>query len=171
MIEDGPSPLVATDDADTSAVSLEDALARSQAAADRALLAAAALTKSIKQLRTASMVGNVRDVRASLAAIEKAADGARDEARRATDSWRLDEEAYLADGRYTQELVATAEAAGLQLFDRDERIYCYPVLVRVAAGERSVFVDKARERRLRPSVLVELLRPLDQRVGLAPPLP
>jgi hypothetical protein len=37
------------------------------------------------------------------------------------------------------------------------------VLVRVAAGERSVFVDKARERRLRPSALVELLREVQRR--------
>ena len=164
MIEDGPSPLVEeTDDADMSPVSLEAALAASQAAADRALLAAAELTKTLRQLRTATLVGNLRNLRASLGDIEGAADAARDEAGRAAASWSLDEEAYLGDGRYTQELVATAEAAGLQLFDRDERIYCYPVLVRVAAGERSVFVDKARERRLRPSVLVELLREVQRR--------
>jgi hypothetical protein len=164
VIEDGPSPLVEeTDDADMSPVSLEAALAASQAAADRALLAAAELTKTLRQLRTATLVGNLRNLRASLGDIEGAADAARDEAGRAAASWSLDEEAYLGDGRYSQELVATAEAAGLQLFDRDERIYCYPVLVRVAAGERSVFVDKARERRLRPSVLVELLREVQRR--------
>ena len=144
-------------------VSLEAALAHSEAAADRALLAAANLTKSLRQLKTASQVGNFRNLRASLAAIEQVADDARDEARRAVASWTMDEEAYLGDGRFSQELLATADAAGLQLFDRDERIYCYPVLVRVAAAERSVFVDRARERRLRPSILVELLREIQGR--------
>lgn len=162
MVEDGPSGQLLFDDA-ASPVSLEGELASSEAAADRALLAAANLTKSLRQMKTASQVGNLRNLRASLAAIEQAADDARDEARRAAATWTLDDEAYLGDGRFTEELVATAGAAGLQLFDRDERIYCYPVLVRVAAAERSVFVDRARERRLRPSVLVELLRAVQQR--------
>ena len=164
MIEDGPSlPPATDDDASAASASLEAALTASEVAADRALLAAAQLTKTLRQLRTATLVGNLRNLRASFAAIEQAASDARDEAKRAIASWTLDEEAYLGDGRFTQELVATAGAAGLRLFDRDERIYCYPVLLRVAAPERSVFVDRARERRLRPSVLVELLREVQQR--------
>jgi hypothetical protein len=163
VIEDGPSPVMMAADDGAPPVSLEAALAHSEAAADRALLAAADLTKTLRQLRTASLAGNLRALKASLSAIEQAAERARDEATTAASSWTLDEEAYLGDGRYTQELVATAEAAGLLLFDRDERIYCYPVLLRVAAAERSVFVDRARERRLRPSVLVELLREVQSR--------
>jgi len=60
-------------------------------------------------------------------------------------------------------MLAAAQATGLQLFERDDRLYCYPVLVRVAPAERSVFVDRARERRIRPSVLVEHLREVQRR--------
>jgi len=143
--------------------SLEAALARTEAAAGRALTAAAELTGAVRRLRTAALVGNLRDLRALLATVEAAADRARDEARRAAASWELDEDAYISAGRFTAELLAAAQAANLQLFERDDRLYCYPVLVRVVASERAVFVDRARERRIRPSVLVEHLREVQRR--------
>ena len=150
-------------DAAVPSDSLEAALAHAEAAAGRALDANADLAKALRRLRTSAQVGNLRDLRAMLAAVEQAAERARDEARRAASSWRLDEDAYFGSGRFSEELLATAEAAGLQLFERDERFYCYPVLVRVAPAERSVFVDRARERRIRPSVLVEHLREVQRR--------
>jgi hypothetical protein len=161
-MKDDLSPTPATDDAESSD-SLETALASTEAAAKRALNASADLTKAIRRLRTSAQVGNLRDLRAALATVEQAAERARDAAKRATESWQLDEDAYFADGRFTQEMLAAAQVAGLQLFERDERLYCYPVLVRVAPAERSVFVDKARERRIRPSVLVEHLREVQRK--------
>jgi len=101
--------------------------------------------------------------RATLTTIDQAARQAGEQARAAAASWTLDEDAYLASGRFTEELLAAAQETGLQLFERDDRLYCYPVLVRVAPAERSVFVDRARERRLRPSVLVAHLREVQRK--------
>jgi hypothetical protein len=143
--------------------SLEAALARTEAATGRALRAAADLTKSLRRLHSAARVGNLRDLRATVAAIGQDARRAVDIVDAAAESWTLDDEDYLSSGRYTDELLAAARERGLQLFERDDRIYCYPVLVRVAASERSVFVDRARERRIRPSVLVEHLREVQRR--------
>ncbi|MCC7367990.1 MAG: hypothetical protein IT306_06185 [Chloroflexi bacterium] len=162
MTDDEPSPTTADDEAQ-AAVTLEGALADSEAAADRALTAAAQLTRALRQLRGAAQHGHLRNLRSSLGAVAQAADAARAAALDAAASWTLDDEAYLADGSFTREVLESARAAGLQLFERDERMYCYPVLVRVAAAERSVFVDRARERRIRPSVLVRLLRDIQQR--------
>lgn len=117
-MEEAPPPPAT--DAAVPSDSLEAALAHAEAAAGRALDANADLAKALRRLRTFAQVGNLRDLRAML-------------------------------------------AAGLQLFERDERFYCYPVLVRVAPAERSVFVDRARERRIRPSVLVEHLREVQRR--------
>ncbi len=161
-MEDAAAPTSATDDTDTSD-SLEGALAQTEAAAERALNAAAQLTKTLRRLRTAAQVGNLRDLRAMLAAVEQDAGRARDEAQAAASSWELDEDTYFGSGRFTEEVLAAARATGLQLFERDDRLYCYPVLVRVAPAERSIFVDKARERRVRPSVLVEHLREVQRR--------
>jgi hypothetical protein len=152
-MEDGPE----------STDSLEAALAATEAAAGRAQDAAADLTRVVRRLRGAAQVGNLRDLRAMLAAVEQAAGRAGEQAAEAAASWSLDEDAYFASGRFTEELLAAAREAGLQLFERDDRLYCYPVLVRVAPAERSVFVDRARERRLRPSVLVEHLREVQKR--------
>ena len=152
-------PAAAAEQPDT----LETALAATEAAADRALTAAAQLTQTVRRLRTAAQVGNLRDLRAMLAAVTQAAERAGEQAASAAASWRLDDEAYLASSQFTRELLATAQAAGLQLFERDERLYCYPVLVRVAPAERSVFVDRARERRIRPSVLVGHLREVQRK--------
>jgi hypothetical protein len=143
--------------------SLEAALAETEAAADRALAAVGQLTQTLRRLRTAAQVGNLRDLRTMLASVEQVASRAGEQAASAAASWRLDDEAYLASGQFTRELLATAQAAGLQLFERDERLYCYPVLVRVAPAERSVFVDRARERRIRPSVLVAHLREVQRK--------
>lgn len=143
--------------------SLEAALAHTEAAAECAQNASADLARALRRLRASAQVGNLRDLRATLATVQQTAERARDEADRVASSWHLDEDAYFNSGRYSEELLAAAQATGLQLFERDERFYCYPVLVRVAPAERSVFVDRARERRIRPSVLVEHLREVQRR--------
>jgi len=148
---------------DPAASSLEASLARTEAATDEALASAAQLTRVLRRLRGSALVGNLRDLRAALGSVAQAADRAREAADAAAASWDLDEEAYVASPRFTEELLETARSAGLQLFERDDRLYCYPVLVRVAAGDRAVFVDRTRERRIRPSVLIEHLRDVQRR--------
>jgi len=108
-------------------------------------------------------VGNLRARRAALSAAAQAADRGRDAGRRAAASWTLDEEADFASGAFTRELLAAARDADLRLFERDERLYSYPVLVRVSPPDRAVFVDRARERRVRPTVLVRHLRAVQAR--------
>jgi hypothetical protein len=143
--------------------SLEAALVETEAAAARALDAAAQLTRTLRRLRSAAQVGNLRDLRAMLAGVTQAAEVAGARAEDAVASWELDEDAYFGNSHFTRELLDAAQAAGLQLFERDDRLYCYPVLVLVAPAERAVFVDRARERRIRPSVLVEHLREVQRR--------
>jgi hypothetical protein len=150
-------------DQDPAAPSLEAALARTESATDAALASAAQLTRVLRRLRGAALVGNLRDLRATLGSVTQVADQAREAAGAAAESWTLDEEAYVGSARFTAELLATARAAGLQLFERDDRLYCYPVLVRVSAADRAVFVDRTRERRVRPSVLIEHLRDVQRR--------
>lgn len=153
----------ATPDSNPTSPSLEASLARIEAATDAALDAAAQVTRVLRRLRGAALVGNLRDLRTTLGSVPQAADRAREAAVAASESWDLDEEAYVGSARFTEELLRTAQAAGLQLFERDDRLYCYPVLVRVSASDRAVFVDRTRERRIRPSVLIEHLRDVQRR--------
>ena len=57
----------------------------------------------------------------------------------------------------------TAEKMGVTMYERDDRLFCYPALLRVLPSERAVAVDRRRERHLRPSVLVNLLKELQDK--------
>jgi hypothetical protein len=112
---------------------LEAALARTEAAAGRALEASADVAKALRRLRTSAQVGNLRDLRATPATVEQAADRARDEAHGAASSWQLDEDAYFSSGRFSEELLSAAESVprllfctadevGVELFSQDVRV-------------------------------------------------
>ena len=57
------------------------------------------------------------------------------------------------------------------MFEEDERLLCYPSLVRVLPGDAAVEVDRVRDRRLRPSVLVAALAAAQQRAPRFRPEP
>ena len=137
---------------------IEAAFARAEAEAEAALKAAATVTRHLKRFHGAARQGNVRD-------LEAAADAARqsiaalDQAVTAIGrSWDFDEEGYLRDGGYSAELIERARAADLRISELDNRLYCYPALIQVLPGERALMIDKKRERRLRPTFLIGLLR-------------
>jgi hypothetical protein len=142
---------------------LEDALARTEADAEDVLKAAAAVTKSLKRFRAAAHVGNLRELRPAIDAAERALAELGEQLEQARVGWDFDEETYFANGLFPREVLDTAERKGVRIFEQDERLYCYPSLIRVLPGDRSVMIDKARERRVRPSVLVEQLRELQRR--------
>lgn len=143
--------------------SLEDALARTEADADTVLKSASAVTRSLKRFRAAAHVGNLRDLGPAMDAAEQALTQLQEQLRRAREGWDFDEDAYFANGEFPRELLETAQQMNVRIFEQDERLYCYPSLVRVLPNERAVLIDKARERRVRPSVLVAHLRDLQRR--------
>ncbi len=75
----------------------------------------------------------------------------------------LDEAEHLASGAFAKELLAAAQSRGVAIFEEEDRLLCYPSLVRILPGEAAVEIDKVRERRLRPSVLVDVLAATQQR--------
>jgi hypothetical protein len=141
---------------------LEKALARAELSSQSALKASGALTASLKKLRGAAREGKLKDLRASLETIRQAVRTVDQEVSNAVDSFEFSDEAYLADG-FTEELIHQAADVGLRLVKQDNRLYCYPALLRVLPTDRVVLIDKVRERRLRPSVLVAILRDLQKR--------
>ncbi len=49
------------------------------------------------------------------------------------------------------------------MFESDERLLCYPSLIKVLPGDAAVEIDRRREKRLRPSVLAGLLAAVQTR--------
>jgi hypothetical protein len=148
---------------DQTTPSLEAALAALEAQASACLKGAAATTATLRRLRSVAGTGNLRELRGALDAAEQAATALQRQIAQSRSTWEFDEDAYFAGDAYLREVQATAQKMGVAVHEQDSRLYCYPSLVRVLPGERTVLIDRTRERRLRPSVLVAHLRDLQGR--------
>jgi hypothetical protein len=142
---------------------MEAALARTERDAEATLRTATALVRELKRAHGAARIGQVRDLRKSLVAAGEAAEALAGGARALADGFDFDEQAYLSSGDYVKELLAEAEARGLSIVEEDDRLLCYPSLLRVVPSEAAIEVDKVRDRRLRPSVLVTTLSRAQER--------
>jgi hypothetical protein len=142
---------------------LELALRKTESDAEASLKVAAAVSKSLKRFRSLIHQGNLREVKGALLAVDQAVGALQRQVEDTREGWDFPESSYFASGAYTRELLATAERMNVIVFEQDDRLYCYPTLIRVLASERSVLLDRIRERRLRPSLLLEHLRELQQR--------
>lgn len=148
--------------ADGGAGTLEDTLAAAERAVDSALRSAAAVTRELRKALAGMRNGQIRDARKALAGAQAAAAALGAETRALSDGFDPREQEYLASG-YVKELLAAAEARGVKIFEEEDRLLCYPSVVRVLPGEAAVEIDRVRERRIRPSVLVEMLARTQER--------
>jgi hypothetical protein len=146
----------------TAAAGLEGALARAEADVEAARRSAASLTRELKRARAASATGQVRDLRRALDAAAGLARELADQVRAAGEAYDVDEADLLASGAYAKELLAAAADAGITMFEEDDRLLCYPSIVRMLPGDLALEIDRRRARGLRPSVVVEQLRRAQQ---------
>jgi hypothetical protein len=112
---------------------------------------------AIVRARAAARLGRTNDIARALDDISRRLSEASEAAGGLADCWRFDTSAYLADGRFLDDLKAAAAETGLNLFEHDGRIYCFPLLVRVDPKANAVKIGKKIERRIRPSALARLL--------------
>ncbi|MBM4255198.1 MAG: hypothetical protein FJ147_04800 [Deltaproteobacteria bacterium] len=143
--------------------SLEKALNRTEADAEAACKAATAALRAMKKIRSAAQEGNLRELRRTLETAGQTISELEQQFATAKTGWNFDEETHMSDGSFVAEVLATAADAGVHMYERDERLYCYPSLIRVLPNDRSVVIDKTRERRIRPSVLVQHLHKLQNK--------
>jgi hypothetical protein len=144
-------------------ISLEQALARTEADAEATLKVAIAVVSSIKKFRLAAKSGDLREVKRTIDASEQSMAALKQQFANAREGWSFDDEAYLLSKDFLAEVVEAAAQLGVKVFEQDDRLYCYPFIVRTLPNERSVLIDKTRERRLRPSVLADHLKVLQNR--------
>ena len=144
-------------------MSLEEALTKTDADAEAALKAASAAIRSLKKFRAAAHTGDLRELRRTIDAAEQSMTTLQQQFANAKEGWNFDEEAYLTGSDFTRELLQTAKQTGVRIFQDGDRLYCYPHLIRVLPADRAVLIDKARERRLRPTFLVSRLKELQNK--------
>lgn len=155
--ENNDSEIGVDESVDGAVGTLEETLAATERAVDSALRSAAAVTRELRKARVGARNGQVREARKALAGAHAATAGLVAETRSLSEGFDPDEQAYMASGAYVKELLAAAEARGVKIFEEEDRLLCYPSLLRVLPGDAAVEIDRVRERRIRPSVLVELL--------------
>lgn len=143
--------------------SLEQALADVESQANSILKQAAAVVRDLKKAKAAAVSGQVRDLRKALESAEAGAAQLAGSAADLRTGYRFDESAHLASGAYSKELLEVAESQDLAMFEEDERLLCYPSLVRVIPADAAIEVDRKRDKRLRPSVVIGLLKLAQER--------
>jgi hypothetical protein len=142
---------------------LEQSLARTEASAEATLTSVNKVASSVKKLRDAAKKGNLRELPRMIEATEQAIAALRQQFANAKESWDFDEETYLSGEGFHSELIQAARQAGVKIFEQFGMIYCYPYLIRIKAQERTILIDKIKERRLRPSFLARHLKELQNR--------
>ena len=103
------------------AMSLEEALAKTDADADAALKAASAAIRSLKKFRAAASSGDLRELRRAMDTAEQSIIALRQQFANAKEGWDFDEEAYLTGGDFTRELLETARKSRVEIFEDGER--------------------------------------------------
>src|SRR5258708_1105113 len=130
---------------------LESGLSGTADGAAAALKSAGVLTRELRKAKAAAEGGEVRELRRALGAAAELANEMSCTVQDVRASFDLDESAYLGSGEYAKELLALAADRGLAMFEEDDRLLCYPSIVRVVPPDALVEIDRKRERRRRPS--------------------
>jgi hypothetical protein len=115
------------------------------------------LARELKRARAATASGQVRELRRALDAAQAMAGDVMEGVGAAATAYDVDEVDMLASGAYAKELLATAEAADVAMFAEDDRLLCYPSIVRVLPGDVALEIDRKRARGIRPSVVIAQL--------------
>jgi hypothetical protein len=139
---------------------LEEALETFQTQVEASLDRVTTLARRLKKLRGAALSGDLREIGKSLGEIKDAAASVSEHSGNL--AFEFDDADYFPDA-FLNELLEAGKARGLTVFAQDEKLYCYPLLVRVKAAERAVQIGKKTERGVRPSALAAKLHQLQSK--------
>ena len=109
---------------------LEPALVAFEEKIQEAQKAADLLTKALKRLKNAAGTGQIAELEKTLATLADRGRDAAEAARSLNGAWDFPIADYLAKG-YADELREEAAAQDIKLFERDGRLYAFPLLLKV----------------------------------------
>lgn len=144
-------------------VSIEKALAKTEADTNTTLKAAQTVANAIRKMRAASHTGNLKELSLTIEAAEKAIEILKQQFANTRVGWDFPQESYLSDGSYVKEILTTGEQMGVRILERDDRLFCYPSIIRILPAERSALIDKTKIKNLRPTILVNYLKKNQQK--------
>jgi len=144
--------------APTQTGNLEQVLAEIEAQAGDLVKTTKQVMASFKKIKDAAKVGDLVKLRKLLEEGKSATLSLGCDFVKTQERLNFDEASYLAGKDFRQELLTTAQQMGVNLYEHDGYLFSYPVLLKILHKERAVSIDRIRESRLRPSVLVKRLK-------------
>jgi hypothetical protein len=142
----------------TQTGNLEQVLAEIEEQAGDLVKTTKQVMASFKKIKDAAKVGDLVKLRKLLEEGKSATLSLGCDFVKTQERLNFDEASYLAGKDFRQELLTTAQQMGVNLYEHDGYLFSYPVLLKILHKERAVSIDRIRESRLRPSVLVKRLK-------------
>lgn len=128
-----------------------------------ALAAMKEVAKCLKRFRTAAHLGVMKEIPRAIESAQQATVRLQEAIDKAHKRCVVDDPFSWNGSACLHEIVEMAREKGVELYLQDEYLYCFPSLVKVLPNDSIVMIDKAREKRVRPSVLVEHLKKLQEK--------
>jgi hypothetical protein len=150
-------------DSPPGAATLESAFEAWESRLGRLEQQAAQVLRAAKQLRKAAREGAMAAAPAALTALRESAGRLTDTIGRDAEPPSIDIAAAFEDGSFLNELAAAAAAANVTLVRRDGRVTAFPVVLRLEARSQGVRIGRKLERRVRPSILTQVLKSVQSR--------
>lgn len=152
-----------SDPQSAAAASLETTLDTWEASLARLEQQAALVLRAAKHLRKAAQEGALTAVGPAQTALREGVARLTQAVEQDAGTPAIDIPAAFENGSFLAELAQAAAAAGVTLVQRDGRITAYPVVLRLEPRNLGVRIGRRLERRLRPRVLVQHLKAIQQR--------
>ena len=137
----------------------EQAFDDAERAAASAIDSARHLIRLASQMQKAAKTGNVAAITRAQSGLGDALTMLTQEVKGALECWPFEqgeEERYLRDD-YASELIAAAEAKGLEIFRSDTGLIAHPSIVRILPDKRAIRIDRKQNSSIRPSHLAGVL--------------
>jgi hypothetical protein len=147
----------------TTCVSLENTLAGKESDARAILKAAVSVVTAVKKHLKNTQTGNLRDLEKNFEYVEQSIDALGRQIIDAKEKLKFDGGSYVAGRAFLDEILEMSKSMGIKMFELDDRLYCYPLLLRILPNELVVQIDKRKERLLRPSALLSHLKTLQNK--------
>ena len=138
----------------------EQAFADTERAADAAIKAASNLLTVAKRIKKDAQVGNIQSLKRNTELLENASILTRQEVSNTRNAWPFSEESeeeYLKQS-FEGELLSFASEKDLKISQRDNRIICFPSIIRVLPSDKAVRIDRKKISNIRPKALISILK-------------
>jgi len=140
--------------------SLEQAFSSTEKISESLLRLASETTQLLKKMKGAANVGDLTKLKQTINEVNESTIKMRIEVSKTSKNWQFDESAYLSSKAFERDLLEMGKQMGVEIFEHEGVFYSHEVVLRVLPEKRRVAIDRSRDSKIRPSVIVKRLKEL-----------